>query len=442
MSMRCEEARQLLLSGGLVGASDDAREGLLGHLEHCPDCRAYGSGLAEDDRRLEALVVAAQPDLERLERSIAARVAAEPGTASRRRPIDAPWLRWAAAAVVAVCVLLGFNWMRRGTVDGVVWADVIARVEEADSFVCRRLEQADDEPDQEIVEYRSAEYGLRQDIYVGGRLQAEQFVVPSEKRLYALIHRDRTYLRQAMDDQTLQEVLQQGNARQIVASFRGQAHDELGRRRIDGKLCEGIEIVDPPEWRTVYESGVWRLWVDLQTQWPVRIELEGTAAAGRMHKKYTLYDFQWNPGLNADRFEVRVPEGYRLIADLAAPAADEASALQALRAYAELTGGRYPSTLSLATAIAEAEEELDRRHDRYDAAAGHDLKALFLIVNTCEFFADLGEQGREPRYHGDSVTPRDFDRELMSWRLDDGRRRVVWGDLRTGFADSVAAADR
>lgn len=77
------------------------------------------------------------------------------------------------------------------------------------------------------------------------------------------------------------------------------------------------------------------------------------------------------------------------------------------------------------------------RDGGYDTAAGRDLQALFLIRSTCEFFAELEADGREPQYHGDRVARRDFDEVLMSWRLEDGRRRIVWGDLRT----STAAGD-
>ena len=58
------------------------------------------------------------------------------------------------------------------------------------------------------------------------------------------------------------------------------------------------------------------------------------------------------------------------------------------------------------------------------------LDFLFEIRSTCNFYRDLQADDRDPAYHGDTVTARDFDRVLLRWRLDDGRYRVVYGDLR------------
>ncbi|MBE0565555.1 MAG: hypothetical protein IH621_06355, partial [Krumholzibacteria bacterium] len=339
-------------------------------------------------------------------------------------------LRWAAAAAFAAAVLSVVGVFDRGGGPGLVWADVIARVEQADAYICRRIERRTGDKDQEIIEYRSARFGLRQDIYQDGRLQAAQYIVPAERMLYSLVHRDRTYLRQHLGEDQVAEILRQSSAQEIVRSFRDDEHRSLGRRRIERRQAEGIELTDFDAWAPVFESGSLRLWVDLETQWPVRLELEGTARGGKVRKTIILDNFQWNPALAAADFAVTIPDHYRLIGDLPEVRATEDQALDALRRYAGLTGGRYPSALSLVTAIAEAEAELDRRHDRYDEAAGRDLEDLMAIRDACFFFRELETAGRDAAYHGGEVTIRDFGRILMRWRLDDGRYRVVWGDLR------------
>jgi hypothetical protein len=53
------------------------------------------------------------------------------------------------------------------------------------------------------------------------------------------------------------------------------------------------------------------------------------------------------------------------------------------------------------------------------------------IRSACAFYADLGKEGKVPAWHGDDVTSRDFDRVLLRWRLEDGRYRLIYGDLRT-----------
>jgi hypothetical protein len=202
-------------------------------------------------------------------------------------------------------------------------------------------------------------------------------------------------------------------------------------------MAEGIEISDPSEWVGLFEKGRWRLWVDLETQWPIRIELEGTARGGAERKTYTLKDFQWNANLSPADFAVEIPDDYQLIADLEQVQANEEQTIAGLRAYAKLLAGRYPSALSLATAIAEAEEELDARHDSYDQQAGQDLAALFKVRSACNFYRDLLTADRDVAYFGKEVSAQDFDRVLLRWRLEDGRYRVIFGDLRV---DTVTAA--
>jgi hypothetical protein len=445
MNDTCHTYRDLLVADSLNELSAAERESLERHLQTCRHCQALAEALREDDRRLDEFVASADPALARIEQRISTELdgpaeARSDRTSRRGREVASRW-RWLAAAAVLVAVVLGVNVVDPGGGGSVVWAEVISRVEEAQDFICRRIEQKDGEPALEILEYRSAKHGLRQDIRQDGRLQATQYIVPDEHMLYALVHRDRTYMRQRLTDEQISELSRQSNASAIVASFRDQEYRELGRRTIDGRRSEGIEIVDPEGWSSVYEHGSWRLWVDVETQWPVRIELEGYARGGAVHKTYTLRDFQWNPELSARDFAVEIPEDYELIADLGRSEATEEQTLAGLEAYARLLAGQYPSRLSLATAIDEAEQVLDARHDGYDEAAGHDLEALFTIRSACDFHEELVSQDRDVRYYGDSVTATDFERILMRWRLDDGSYRVIFGDLRVATVTAARLAE-
>ena len=42
----------------------------------------------------------------------------------------------------------------------------------------------------------------------------------------------------------------------------------------------------------------------------------------------------------------------------------------------------------------------------------------------------LEAEGKEPAYSGATVTAADSDKVLLRWKLDDGRCRVIFGDLR------------
>ena len=441
MSERCHRFEEMILGGNRPEFSPKDRDDLDQHLATCPACRELRLAFIEDDQRLSAFVSATDGVISGLEDRIMKDITAlnaphTPRPRSVSRVFASNRVRLALAAILVLCVFLGVDFLDRDRTGGLVWAEVLARVEEAQDFVCRRIETRTGEPDQEIVEYRSAEYGLRQDIYQNDRLQATQFIIPDQKMLYALVHRDKSFMKQRLNDEMVAEIRRQSNAAEIVKSFKEQEYRLLGRKRVDGKMAEGIEVTGPVEWKAVFESGVLRLWVDLETQWPVRLELEGWAAGKSVKKTILLKDFQWNAKLTSREFEVNIPKDYRMIADLGAVDVTEEGAIAGLRAYAKLMDGRYPSTLSLATAIAEAEEYLDRKHDRYDEAAGEDLKALFIVRNSCNFFRDLLTGEMDPAYYGQTVDARDFDRVLLRWRQEDGRYRVIYGDLRTETLDA------
>jgi hypothetical protein len=417
----------------MVGSGRETdREEVAEHIRRCPECRAYMTALEEDDRLLDSFARSADDAVSRVEdRVMSAFQAGTVALRDARRPVwrTRPVLWFAAAAAVVVAVLTLSVILDGSGSGGVVWADVITRIDDAQEYICRRIEKRTGDEDLEIVEYRSAVHGLRQDIYESGVLQAVQYIVPREKRMYALIHRDRTYMKSEMTDEQLTELARQSMAKELVNSFREHDHKKLGRRRIDRVMAEGIEITDTKKWQGVFEGGEWRLWVDVKTQWPVRIELEGIAAGGSVRKTIVLKDFHWSPKLSSDDFAFEIPDGYKLIADLEPVVADEDHAIAGLRAYAKLLDGRYPSSLSLATAIAEAEKYVEK-HDGYDGRAGRDIKLLFEIRSACNFYAELSEAGADPAYYGSEVRGSDFDRVLLRWRLEDGEYRVVYGDLR------------
>ena len=57
------------------------------------------------------------------------------------------------------------------------------------------------------------------------------------------------------------------------------------------------------------------------------------------------------------------------------------------------------------------------------------------IRNAIAFYVELDKADRDVAYYGDRVTPLDFDRVLLRWRLDDDSYRVVYGDLRAETVD-------
>ena len=77
-------------------------------------------------------------------------------------------------------------------------------------------------------------------------------------------------------------------------------YKELGRSVIDGVQVEGIEVKNPPTEGEQLENAVGRLWVDTETELPIKIEIEGTAD-GKMVR--WIMDFKWAEAVNSSLFD-------------------------------------------------------------------------------------------------------------------------------------------
>jgi len=92
-----------------------------------------------------------------------------------------------------------------------------------------------------------------------------------------------------------------------VRRFVARPHKELGRSVIDGVEVEGIEVTDPPTDGESLEKAVGRMWVDVETELPVRIEIEGAADGQSVQ---WLMDFKWSEAVAPAVFEPNIPPDY------------------------------------------------------------------------------------------------------------------------------------
>jgi hypothetical protein len=93
----------------------------------------------------------------------------------------------------------------------------------------------------------------------------------------------------------------------VFLAFLARPQKELGRSVIDGVAVEGIEVTDPPTEGEKLENAVGRLWVDIETELPIRIEIEG-AADGQAVR--WLMEFQWSEAVAPALFEPNIPSDY------------------------------------------------------------------------------------------------------------------------------------
>jgi outer membrane lipoprotein-sorting protein len=104
----------------------------------------------------------------------------------------------------------------------------------------------------------------------------------------------------------------QVNLKGWVEEILSREHTNLGRKTIDGIVCEGIETryavlgdASPPA-----QNHVSRVWVAVETGYPVLCEGESLGDDGQLRNKTVLDQFQWDVRLDASEFEPTIPEGY------------------------------------------------------------------------------------------------------------------------------------
>lgn len=130
-----------------------------------------------------------------------------------------------------------------------------------------------------------------------------QYVVPDRKLCYLVHPQLKRYMEWALSD----EQVNRQDPRQWLKWILSWDYVELGRSEIDGIEVEGIEA-------TREGRETLRVWVDVKTNWPVRIESEGQMLGeGQNRPSHIAMDgFEWNAEIDPALFEPSIPEDYTL----------------------------------------------------------------------------------------------------------------------------------
>lgn len=226
----------------------------------------------------------------------------------------------AAAAVIIIAVLVGINQFG-GSVTSVAWADVAEKLDKIHSYIYRQRDSRTSGPqkegfefigqDTEQIIYSSANYGKRTDSYKGGQLLFSIYVLPQEKALINVLYSSKECIRYP---------LLHGQAggtdlkiREMVKSLLSNDYVELGLDTVDGVHVKGAELYGQKISGPRLDDAVTRLWVDIETGLPVRIELEGLAYRTTTEVKIVQDQFQWNVELPASDFEPNIPPDYNIV---------------------------------------------------------------------------------------------------------------------------------
>jgi outer membrane lipoprotein-sorting protein len=229
----------------------------------------------------------------------------------------------AVAAAILMAVLGAIHFLG-GSPDGtsVVLAQAAKKMEAIHSYACRMAswQKSDDGSAEEISMqlWHSNEYGFRMEQQRDGDATLTVCMLNESNEGIRIWPQKKNYIRVPVSDEERAIMsAQENDPREWVHLFLTADYRSLGRDVIDGVTVEGVEVNDMSVTRKASDPSVTdyaaRLWIDVETQLPVRIEEEYTRGAVRSGGGSD--QFEWNPDLTTTDLEPDIPADYVNLAE-------------------------------------------------------------------------------------------------------------------------------
>ena len=346
----------------------------------------------------------------------------------------------AAAAMIVIGVFVGFEVFQQTS--SVSWAQVREQVAAIRAVVYKAKitgSEGGQASEMQIEATLADEHGTRMDAYMGKQLVGRSFTLEDKKTHIYVMPAQKKYIEVALTEAIR---IENGDPKLIVKAFLEGDYKELGRREIDGVTVEGIQSHDVsptdgvPGGAGLMEAleglsakVIASLWVDVATGWPVEITFDITDENGGEQMTIVVSDFEWDAQIDPATFASVIPEGYELMYKVNAENLEEGNQLvEGLKYFAQINDGKYPAKMSIRDVVGEI-------GNIYRAKSGDptfqiDDSQVSTLKYGAQYFGTLQTEGKDPVYNGQTVTAADADKILLRWKLDDGKYRVIFGDLR------------
>ena len=221
----------------------------------------------------------------------------------------------AAAAVIITAITLGlFEFIGTDGTSGVVWAEVARKVQASRGVIYRSRDLMPDSRDVEpdhTTNYFSSTLA-RHDSYKGNEIIKTIYADFNTKTVILVDHlpSHKSYVRMTYKDMEWDGFWSDPNS--MVQRFLSCEHRELGRKTVEGVLCEGFETSDPAFDGTDYptDSLMARIRVSVKTGYPVQFEMEIVRNNGEIRIGGIWDQFQWDVELDESMFEPNIPADY------------------------------------------------------------------------------------------------------------------------------------
>ena len=221
----------------------------------------------------------------------------------------------AVAALIIIAVLIGLNKFG-GTPNSVAWGEVLEKVEQITALSFDMTTEISYPKDKTLTiqseNYVAGDYGTKSSLYMNGKVFVVKYRLPNKNLAYVIRPKDKTYKRIDLSDEKSAKGQDTDDPRTWLKMILSSDYTKLGRKSIDGIEVEGIESNTSG---IAGEDTIMRLWVDVETNLPVRVEVEGQkmeAGEKRQHK-FVTENIQWSVELDENVFEPNIPPDYKLM---------------------------------------------------------------------------------------------------------------------------------
>ena len=351
-----------------------------------------------------------------------------------------PIIKLAAAAAIIIAVGIFFF----GN-DGDLLAEVIKHVEKIQTVVYRMkatMKGLPGIPANETLEIDMlAKLAYDQGFHIGGRthvgkkkISANTYVLFHDGVMFTVIPEEKKYMKLRLTDDLLTKMEKEnGDPRTMLKDMRKHEYTELGFDTIDGIKVEGIEFTNTAMGGGMFDRLVARLWVDVNTNLPVRMTMKASTNDGKASLDMVIDDYNWDAEIDDTELEPNIPDDYKLLADAELGVdSDGKGFVETLKFFADFTGGKYPSTLSGMTVVREFSEAIIMKFGGRAPLGdpNEEEVAMILKLQTIGMtYAMMVKDGNDPAYYGDKVTAQFPHAVLMRWKIAEDTYRVIYGDL-------------
>lgn len=217
----------------------------------------------------------------------------------------------------------------------IVLADVVEKVRQFDCLIQKEhriitaIGQKQPILVTDVKKYIQANRGYVEEQYdQRGNLVTTVYLLKDKQQIITVLHQPKQYFIIDLKD-TSMELPDSFNAQGLVEWIvLEQNPHKLGQEEIDGHKVEGFEVVNPKAMKDLsklskglYPVGdnTWRLWVDVKSKLPVKVEGEFVMGKGpitnymEVQTKFETTGIEWGAQFDRNILEPKIPADFTLI---------------------------------------------------------------------------------------------------------------------------------